>query len=115
MAMETRNKLRIDIELTLHRDPSFKFFVNNILLTEPVTTLYFDLLDDIHLSYQSLSNAGAVEIQNISVNGNQILPKYLHLASPPTNWIEKINHWDFSIPSPFYKWHQVITGQGDAF
>ena len=115
MDMETRNKLQVNIELVLHRDPSFKFFVNNILLTEPTTTLYFDLLDDIHLSYQSYNSNGAVEIQNISINGNQVLPKYLHLANPPTNWIENVNHWDFLIPSPFYKWYQVTTGQGDIF
>lgn len=47
----------------------------------------------------------------LNIDNNEILPKYLHLADPPTNYLDRSGIWSFKIPS-FYPWLHHITGQG---
>lgn len=53
----------------------------------------------------------AIEITNLSVDDYQILPKYLHVADPPTNYLDLTGTWSLQIPS-FYPWFHQLTGQG---
>ena len=50
-------------------------------------------------------------ILGISIDGIEIIPVYLHLATPPTNYLDFNGEWSMSIPS-FYPWLHEITGQG---
>jgi hypothetical protein len=113
MDIETNNKLVCDYELKLHKNPKYNFIINDIKIKKS-GTLYFDLLDDLYF-YCSSTGSGAVEIVSIKINGNEILPKYQHLANPKTNWIENTDYWEFHIPSSFYAWYQTITGNGEIF
>jgi hypothetical protein len=47
----------------------------------------------------------------LNIDNNEILPKYLCLADPPTNYLDQSGIWSFKIPS-FYPWLHHITGQG---
>ena len=47
----------------------------------------------------------------LNIDNNEILPKYLYLADPPTNYLDQSGIWSFKIPS-FYPWLHHITGQG---
>lgn len=53
----------------------------------------------------------AIEISTLTIDGHKILPTYLHLADPPTNYLDFSGNWSFKIPS-FYPWYHQITGQG---
>jgi hypothetical protein len=58
------------------------------------------------------TNGGAVEIKLLAINGQQVLPKYQHLAQPSTAWIDQEGIWEFTIDQPFYPWFHKISGQG---
>jgi hypothetical protein len=103
--IDITDQLEIKIELIKHNDPEFVFTVNGIPY-EP--KMYFGLLDKIHFDCK-ITN-GAVEVAKITINGHEVLPIYLHLANPPTNWIT--SPWSFEIAEPFYPWYHEITGQG---
>jgi hypothetical protein len=111
MDIDTSNKLLVHIELKIHRNPQFTFTVNDIELTGMTSNLKLDLLDEIVIRCIN-SGDGAVEIVDLSVNSNHILPLYLHYATPPTHWIENISQWELKITAPFYTWYQEITGGG---
>ena len=53
----------------------------------------------------------AIEISNLSIDGNRVLPRYQHLATPPTNYLDFTGVWTLEIPN-FYPWYHEITGQG---
>jgi hypothetical protein len=53
----------------------------------------------------------AIEIIKLSIDGYEILPKYLNQANPPTNYLDFTGTWIFEINN-FYSWHHNITGQG---
>lgn len=114
MDIDTTEKLSVYIELAIHRNPQFILTINNIKLTDTINKLKLDLLDDIVLKYTNNGNIsdGAVEIVDLRINSHHILPLYLNYANPPTHWLEKIDSWEFVIPSPFYAWYQEITGGG---
>jgi hypothetical protein len=113
MDINTQNCLVCDYKIQIHGTPQYKFYINNSLIEES-GTLYFDLLDNLYFSCSTTGN-GAIEIVSIKINGNEILPKYLHLANPKTNWIENNEYWEFHISKPFYAWYQTITGNGEIF
>ena len=114
MDIDTQDKLVVSVKLKNHRNPHYKFFINEINLTlADEFVVYFDLLKSLHFKIECFNKDNeAIEIENISINGNEILPRYLHLANPPTHWIENIDRWEFKIPAPFYTWHQEISGGG---
>jgi hypothetical protein len=87
--------------------------LNGHLISDLSTTHTFDLLSSIHLKCRVFEpNNGAVEIKLLSINGTEVLPKYQHLATPPTAWIDQTGTWEFEIHSPFYPWFHAISGQG---
>ena len=53
----------------------------------------------------------AIEVVKLSIDGYEVLPKYLSLANPPTVYIDITGDWTFNLPS-FYPWYHEITGQG---
>lgn len=103
--IDINNQLCVKIELIEHNDPIYSFTVNNLPIK---SVIYFGLLDE--LNFCCKITKGAVEVYRISINGNEVLPIYQHLAKPSTNWIT--TDWSFNIPSPFYPWYHEITGQG---
>lgn len=104
-AIDLNNQLEIKIDLIEHNDPDFVFTVNGIPYR---SNMYFGLLDSIHFACEI--NNGAVEVARITINGREVLPIYLQLANPATNWIT--SSWSFKIDEPFYPWYHQITGQG---
>jgi hypothetical protein len=106
--IDTANRLEVKIKLALHNDPEYVFSLNGIAVTDTNTTLHFDLLDN--LEFRCTVDTGAVEIVNIQVNNQTILPLYLNCAVPPTSWI--VGVWEFAINEPFYVWIHKTTGQG---
>ncbi len=104
-AIDIRNQLKVEIKLIEHNNPEYTFTVND-LPAQP--KLCFGLLDD--LNFRCKISNGAVEVAKITINGKEVMPIYLNLAKPATNWITE--NWEFTVPSPFYPWYHQITGQG---
>lgn len=105
MDFDTRDKLIVSVNLIKHDNPKYTFTIND----HPVNhTAKFDLLEPLTF-YCSVTN-GVIEVAKITINGNEVMPIYLHLADPKTNWIT--SNWTFTIPGPFYPWYHEITGQG---
>jgi hypothetical protein len=87
--------------------------LNGHLIADLDTTHTFDLLSSVHLKCVVFEpNDGAVEIKLLSINGQEVLPRYQHLATPPTAWIDQEGTWQFGIHNPFYPWFHAISGQG---
>lgn len=104
-AIDINNRIEVKINLIEHDDPVYSFSVNN----QPAQSImYFGLLDE--FNFRCKISKGAVEVYSISINGNEVLPIYQHLAQPATNWITA--DWQFILPGPFYPWYHEITGQG---
>lgn len=109
--IDTKDKLHVDIQLKEHDNPVYVFTLNNRTINTVSYFRTFDLFDNIDA--KCFIQQGAIEIEHFKVNGFEVLPIYLHLASPPTSWIT--TSWEFSIPAPFYLWKHHITGQGRIF
>jgi hypothetical protein len=101
------NQLEVEVELIEHDSPVYTFTVNDLPVVSSIR-FAFCLLDEFKFCCDVTS--GAIEIAKIAINGHEILPKYQHLATPPTAWIT--NSWHLHIPQPFYPWYHQITGQG---
>lgn len=114
MDINTSEKLNIYFEFKIYKNPSYTFTINDIKLDKTSNNLKLDLLDDIVLKYKNTDKTcdGAIEICDFSIDNKHILPLHLHLATPPTHWLEKLEYWEFYIPSPFYAWYQKISGGG---
>lgn len=87
-------------------------------------TIYEDTISSIQtLEWQvSLTDSINVQIQvyrhhpdavavALTVDDIEVLPKYQHLANPPTCYIDSNSIWHFNIPN-FYPWLHENTGQG---
>lgn len=70
-------------------------------VTEPI---------DISIQLIDRQHPNAVEAKLV-IDGYEILPKYQHLASPTTCYINSNDVWQFKINN-FYPWLHEITGQG---
>lgn len=69
------------------------------------------LEDPIDINIQIYRHHPDAVIISLTADGIEILPRYLHLAVPPTNYLDQSGSWTFKIPS-FYPWLHEITGQG---
>lgn len=76
-------------------------FIYSVNLTDPISIKM--IIDRQHPQ--------AVEIINFSIDGYEILPKYLNWANPATNYLDFTGIWRLEIPN-FYPWYHQITGQG---
>jgi hypothetical protein len=113
--MDINDKLIISYKLIIHRNPIYKFIINNQEIENLEGTIILNENQDILFSCYESSGNSAIEIVNLTINGKEILKKYMHLANPPTHWIENCPKWELKIPKHFYAWYQEVTGQGDIF
>jgi hypothetical protein len=96
-----------------HGNIHYRMRLNGHLMSDLDTTHTFDLLSSVHLKCVVFEpNDGAVEIKLLSINGQEVLPKYQHLATPQTAWIDQPGTWEFNIRSSFYLWFHAVSGQG---
>jgi hypothetical protein len=76
-------------------------FVKELPLTDPISIQI--IIDRIHPQ--------AIEIIKLSIDGYEVLPKYLSYTTPATNYLDFTGTWTLEIPN-FYPWYHQITGQG---
>lgn len=107
-AIDTDNQLQVAVELAVHDNAVYYFFVNGVPVWSKNSVVYVDLLSTIQ--FDCRVKTGAVEVVKIAINGRKIMPIYLDQSTPPTSWIT--NNWTFTVPAPFYLWYHQITGQG---
>lgn len=113
--IETQRKLIVDLSLHKHGRTVSLIKLNGFVINVNKITFELDLFDPVNLEIDLIDfdeGTSAIEIESLIINGHEILPKYLHLASTPTIYIDKLGSWKFEIPSPFYVWYHQITGQG---
>lgn len=115
MDIDTNNKLVISYELKTHRNVNYEFYINNNIIKNNIGEIFLNLNELVNFTIKNISGDGAIEIIKITANGLELLPKYLNKSNPPTNWIENLNDWSFTMNKPFYVYIQEITGQGDIF
>lgn len=114
-AIDTQHKLIVGLQLQKHGQTKSIVKLNDYVIAADQIRFEFDLFDPIKLEIELLDFAegtSGIEIVNFNVNGLEVLPKYQHLASKPTNYIDFLGVWSFQIPSPFYIWYHQISGQG---
>lgn len=70
-------------------------------LTEPI---------DINIQLIDRQHPNAIQVA-LTIDGHEILPKYQHLATPQTDYIDFNDVWVLNIPN-FYPWYHTVTGQG---
>ena len=107
-AIDTADQLQVAIELAVHDRAVYNFFVNGIPVRSKNSVICVDLLSTIQ--FDCGVKTGAVEVVQIAINGQQVMPIYLYQANPPTSWIT--DKWALTIPAPFYTWYHRTTGQG---
>ena len=116
--IETVNALTLELEYQVHGHCLATVCINDSWYVEPYhqsSTLKVNLFDPISLKVNIVDfreGDSGIEIRKFSVNGLEILPKYQHLATRPTNYIDFYGEWSLEIPSPFYVWYHQISGQG---
>ena len=114
-AIDTAEKLTVDIQLKSYGRCNYTVQLNNKKINYCASRTNFDLFDPIELSIDLMEfdeGSSGIEVQLLSINGLEVLPKYQHLASRSTNYIDKLGLWNISIPAPFYVWYHEISGQG---
>ena len=116
-AIDTVDQLTVQLCIVRHGEPYGGCRINdtNLYVKSGANTFDFklDLLESVSIGVNIVDpNGGALEIVEFSVNGLEVLPRYLHLASTPTTWIDRAGLWYFVTPGPFYPWYHEITGQG---
>ena len=110
----TRPDITVAIELKIHGRAIYKATVNSHSITTAIKKT-FDLTSTIDFSVDLLDfdeGSSGIEIVEFSIDGLEILPRYRHVASPPTHYIDKLGTWNLTIPIPFYQWYHDISGQG---
>jgi len=113
LGIDTQDLLQVRLVIVPHGNIHYRMRLNGHSITEADTIHTFNLLSSVHLKCRVIeSNGGAVEIKLLSINGQEVLPKYQHLATPPTAWIDQTGSWEFDIHGPFYPWFHTISGQG---
>ena len=111
--INTQDQLQVQLVIIPHGNIHYRLRLNGHLVSDSDTTYTFDLLSSVHLKCRIIeSNGGAVEIKLLKINGTEVLPKYQHLATPPTAWIDREGTWQFDIHGAFYPWFHTISGQG---
>jgi hypothetical protein len=111
--IKTQDQLQVQLVIVTHGSIHYRMRLNGHLISDADTTHTFDLLSSVHLKCTVFeSNAGAVEIKLLSINGQEVLPKYQHLTNPQTTWIDQTGSWEFNTNGSFYPWFHAISGQG---
>lgn len=113
-AIDTARKLKINLKLTRHGRTVSRVNLNGFEIYVDEVNFEFDLFDPIQLKINLQEfdeGTSGIEV-GLTVNGLEVLPKYQHLASKSTNYIDKLGIWELHIPSNFYAWYHAISGQG---
>jgi hypothetical protein len=114
-AINTGRKLHAHMSLRRHGRTVSQVKINGWVINVDKVLFEFDLLDSLKFEINLLDfdeGTSGIEIEQFSINGLEVLPKYQHLASKPTNYIDKLGTWCLEIPSPFYVWYHQVIGQG---
>lgn len=115
-AIETVGVLNIELKYKVHGHCLATICVNNQWYIESGHVIIpINLFDPISLTVNLIDfteGSSGIEIEYFGVNGLEILPKYQHLASKPTIYIDFYEEWQLNVPAPFYVWYHNITGQG---
>ena len=115
MDIDIHNKIILKYKIKIHRKPVYNFSINGVQIHDTEGTLYFDLGEEITITANETSGQNAIEFESLTINGDEILKKYMHIANPPTHWIENCPHWELKIPKHYHAWYQEITGHGEIF
>lgn len=113
--IETVHALELKLEFKRHGNCSATICINDNWYVDEPGVIHVNLFDPISLRVNMLQfeeGSSGIEIVNFSVNGLEVLPKYQHLATHPTNYIDFFGEWSLEIPAPFYVWFHQISGQG---
>lgn len=113
--IDTSHQLSIDLEIAVHGDIDYHFYINGNELAGTSVTYTHDLLTPIRLQCtveHFEPGYSGVEIKKLCINGLEILPKYQHKAHPTTAYIDFLGDWSLVIDKPFYVWYHELTGQG---
>jgi hypothetical protein len=79
--------------------------------TRTTVTRQLPLTDPVNISIQIYRNhPDAIQLA-LTIDGEEILPKYQYLANPPTDYIDFNQVWTLNIPN-FYIWLHEASGQG---
>jgi hypothetical protein len=118
-ATVTKPSLTLAISLTLEPIGKLPCLVkingatlfDNTLSDKIVINHKIGLEDCVDISIQIYRHHPDAVVASLTIDDIEILPRYLDLANPPTNYLDRSGIWTFKIPS-FYPWHHEITGQG---
>ena len=111
--IDIQDQLQVRLVIQVHGAIHYRMRLNGHLITDLDTTYTVGLFSTVNLKCTVIEpNAGAVEIKLLAINGQEVLPKYQHLAQPSTAWIDREGIWKFTIDQPFYPWYHRISGQG---
>ena len=108
--INTDKLLHVKVTLSQHGSVEYMFTINGV----PTTELKVPLLDSIVLECRvvSVSDHSNITIERIEINGLEVMPKYLHLSEPASNFLNNTGVWQLVISEPFYRWYHRVTGQG---
>lgn len=116
----TRSALTVELELVLKPIGTVptRVQINDLVLESIISDQPFVIKEKIKLTdnilisvfIQNRQHPMALQVE-AKIDGFEVLPKYQHLASPPTDYLNTTESWTFSI-SNFYPWYHEITGQG---
>lgn len=113
LGIKTQSQLQVRLRVIPHGNIHYRIRLNGHLILDNETIYHVDLFSKINLTCMVFDvNGGAVEVQLLEINGQEVLPKYQHLANPATAWINQTGNWMFDISEPFYPWFHRISGQG---
>ena len=111
--IDTQDQLQLHLVIESHGNIHYRMRLNGHLISDANTTYTVGLFSTVNLKCTVFeTNGGAVEIKLLAINGQEVLPKYQHLAQPSTAWIDQEGTWEFVIDQPFYPWFHKISGQG---
>jgi hypothetical protein len=111
--IDTQDQLQLHLVIESHGNIHYRMRLNGHLISDTDTTYTVGLFSTVNLKCTVFeANGGAVEIKLLAINGQEVLPKYQHLAQPSTAWIDQEGTWEFTIDQPFYPWFHKISGQG---
>lgn len=94
---------------------------NNIIIDRQVS-MYDPIKIQVLLKHKNYSDVkeSAVIIKNITIEGMEIIPKFVHKITYInernkllfTNYLGYCGIWELKIDRPFFQWYHEVSGQG---
>jgi hypothetical protein len=113
--LATEPHLTVVLKLKRHGEAFWYGEINGKAIQTYTTYREFGLHDpiSIYLKLTTLKGQGGLEIESLTVNGHEVMPKYQHMANNSTSYLSIENEeWELKIDNPFYQWYHQVTGQG---